>query len=103
MLHTTRWLLVALVLSSSYSFAAQSADDDIQAKTAEGDEVVLHSNGYWEFKDAKKAEVAKIKVEEFERSNNCPLGMRPSFLGIGRCIAYDDPILKRGSLSGKGR
>jgi hypothetical protein len=103
MLHTTRWLLVALVLSSSYSFAAQSADDDIQAKTAEGDEVVLHSNGYWEFKDAKKAEVAKIKVEEFERSNGCPLGMRPSFLGIGRCIAYDDPILKRGSLSGKGR
>lgn len=103
MLHTARWLLVALVLSSSYSFAAQSADDDIQAKTAEGDEVVLHSNGYWEFKDAKKAEVAKIKVEEFERSNGCPLGMRPSFLGMGRCIAYDDPILKRGSLSGKGR
>jgi hypothetical protein len=83
--------------------AANSAPDDIQAKTAEGDEVVLHSNGYWEFKDAKKAEVAKIKVEEFERSNGCPLGMRPSFLGMGRCIAYDDPILKRGSLSGKGR
>ena len=103
MLHTARWLLVALALSSSYSFAAQSADDDIQAKTAEGDEVVLHSNGYWEFKDAKKAEVAKIKVEEFERRNGCPLGMRPSFLGMGRCIAYDDPILKRGSLSGKGR
>ncbi|HWU65957.1 MAG TPA: hypothetical protein VNZ84_03035 [Methylophilus sp.] len=83
--------------------AANSAPDDIQAKTADGDEVVLHSNGYWEFKDAKKAEVAKIKVEEFERSNGCPLGMRPSFLGMGRCIAYDDPILKRGSLSGKGR
>lgn len=103
MLHTARWLLIAVCLSCSYSFAAQPADDDIQAKTVEGDEVILHSNGYWEFKDAKKAEVAKIKVEQFERSNSCPLGMRPSFLGIGRCIAYDDPILKRGSLSGKGR
>ena len=103
MLYMARWLLITLCLSCSYSFAAQSADDDIQAKTAEGDEVILHSNGYWEFKDDKKAEVAKAKVEQFERSNSCPLGMRPSFLGIGRCIAYDDPILKRGSLSGKGR
>lgn len=103
MLRIVRWLLVALCLNSSSGFATQSADDDIQAKTPEGDEVILHSNGYWEFKDAKKAAVAKVKVEEFERSNGCPLGMRPSFLGMGRCIAYDDPVLKRGSLSGKGR
>lgn len=103
MLHTARWLLIAICLSCSYGFAAQSADDDIHAKTIEGDEVILHSNGYWEFKDVKKAEVAKVKVEQFERSNGCPLGMRPSFLGMGRCIAYDDPVLKRGSLSGKGR
>lgn len=103
MLRTMRWLLIAVCLSSSYAAAAQAADDDIQAKTPDGDEVILHSNGYWEFKDAKKAEVAKAKVEQFERSNSCPLGMRPSFLGIGRCIAYDDPILKRGSLSGKSR
>jgi hypothetical protein len=103
MLHTARWLLITLCLSSSYAFATQAADDDIQAKTPDGDEVILHSNGYWEFKDAKKAAVAKVKVEEFERSNGCPIGMRPSFLGMGRCIAFDDPILKRGSLSGKGR
>ncbi|MFQ6334050.1 hypothetical protein [Methylophilus sp. 3sh_L] len=94
-------LLIALLPAAA--FAAKEEADDIQAKTANGDEVVLHSNGYWEFKDAKKAEEAKVKVEQFERSNSCPLGMRPSFLGIGRCIAFDDPILKRGSLSGKGR
>jgi hypothetical protein len=94
-------LLIALL--PAVAFAAKEEADDIQAKTANGDEVVLHSNGYWEFKDAKKAEEAKVKVEQFERSNSCPLGMRPSFLGIGRCIAFDDPILKRGSLSGKGR
>lgn len=103
MLHTARWLLIMFCLSSSYAFATQTAEDDIQAKTPDGDEVILHSNGYWEFKDAKKAAVAKVKVEDFERSNGCPIGMRPSFLGMGRCIAFDDPILKRGSLSGKGR
>lgn len=103
MLHTARWLLIMFCLSSSYAFATQTAEDDIQAKTPDGDEVILHSNVYWEFKDAKKAAVAKVKVEEFERSNGCPIGMRPSFLGMGRCIAFDDPILKRGSLSGKGR
>lgn len=100
----SRWfilLFLSLLIPSAY--AAKEEADDIQAKTPEGDEVILHSNGYWEFKDAKKAEVAKTKVEQFERSNSCPLGMRPSFLGMGRCIAYDDPILKRGSLSGKGR
>lgn len=97
-------LIVLLIsLLPMLAFAAREEADDIHAKTAEGDEVILHSNGYWEFKDAKKAEEAKLKVEQFERSNSCPLGMRPSFLGIGRCIAYDDPILKRGSLSGKGR
>jgi hypothetical protein len=96
-------LVLFLYLLPQIAFATQTADDDIQAKTPEGDEVILHSNGYWEFKDAKKAAVAKVKVEEFEHSNGCPIGMRPSFLGMGRCIAFDDPILKRGSLSGKGR
>lgn len=92
-----------LVLMLAMLPTAQAADDDITAKTANGDEVVLHANGYWEFKDSKKAAEAKVKVEQFEHDNSCPLGMRPSFLGIGRCIAYDDPVLKRGSLSGKGR
>jgi len=96
-------LMILLCLLAASAHATSSQPDDIQAKTPEGDEVILHSNGYWEFKDAKKAAVAKVKVEEFERSNGCPIGMRPSFLGMGRCISYDDPILKRGSLSGKGR
>lgn len=98
--------LCVLICASMWlplSYAATTADDDIRAKTANGDEVVLHSNGYWEFTDSKKAAEAKVKVEQFERDNSCPIGMRPSFLGMGRCISFDDPILKRGSLSGKGR
>jgi hypothetical protein len=97
------WLICAcLTLSSSLGLATESTEEDIQAKTVSGDEVVLHPNGYWEFKDRAKADVAKAKVARFERDNGCPLGTRPSFLGLGRCIAFDDPILKRGSLSGKG-
>ncbi len=103
LLRTAPWFLLGLCLLAHPALAAQSADDDVHARTAEGDEVILHANGYWEYKDAGKAAVAKTKVEAFERSNGCPIGMRPSFLGMGRCISYDDPLLKRGSLSGKGR
>lgn len=103
MLRISLLLTLFLNLHALLAHATTDQPDDIHAKTPEGDEVILHSNGYWEFKDAKKAAVAKVKVEEFERSNGCPIGMRPSFLGMGRCISYDDPILKRGSLSGKGR
>jgi hypothetical protein len=98
MLFRVRALCLTLMFVTSLAYASKEEADDIHAKTADGDEVVLHANGYWEFKDAKKAEVAKVKVEQFERSNGCPLGMRPSFLGVGRCIAFDDPILRRGSL-----
>lgn len=103
MRNLTALLFLALMGVSATTSAQENQPDDIQARTLSGDEVVLHSNGYWEFKDSKKAAEAKVKVEQFERDNSCPLGMRPSFLGMGRCIAFDDPVLKRGSLSGKGR
>lgn len=98
-----QYMVFTVLCCSVQAFAAEAGADDIQGKTAAGDEVILHANGYWEYVDHKKAAEAKVKVEQFERDNSCPVGMRPSFLGLGRCIAYDDPILKRGSLSGKGR
>lgn len=94
---------ICFLIHPSVLVAAEADDEDIYATTSSGDEIVLHANGYWEYKDAKKAEVAKAKVARFEEEKGCPRGTRPSFLGIGRCIAFDDPILKRGSLSGKGR
>lgn len=93
---------VSFLLHLQVANAAQPSADDLTAKTDNGDEVVLHPNGYWEYKDTTKAATARTKVNEFEQNKGCPLGTRPSFLGIGRCIASDDPILKRGSLSGKG-
>ena len=93
----------SLFFSATIVLAEETTEEDISAKTVNGDEVVLHPNGYWEFKDREKADVAKAKVAKSERESGCPIGYRRSFLGIGRCIAFDDPILNRGSLSGKGR
>lgn len=97
-------LLFSLVsaFSISSAFATEPENEDIVAKTAAGDEVILHPNGYWEYVDAQKAAVAKTKVEKIAREEGCPKGTRASFFGIGRCIANDDPALKRGSLGGKG-
>lgn len=81
--------------------AVEASREDIAAITAGGDEVVLHPNGYWEYLDKQKAAEAKIKVDKM--TGGCPLGTRPNIFGLGRCIAYDDPVLQRGSLSGKGR
>lgn len=98
------FILFSCVLSISLSSTgyAESSAEDITAKTANGDEVVLHPNGYWEYVDAQKAAVAKTKVEAIAREEGCPRGTRASFFGIGRCIANDDPALKHGSRGGKG-
>lgn len=98
-------IVIAILFNLSFINSLQAADsepEDIVAKTASGDEVILHPNGYWEYVDAQKAAVAKTKVEKIAREEGCPKGTRASFFGIGRCIANDDPALKRGSLGGKG-
>ncbi|WP_047535536.1 hypothetical protein [Methylotenera sp. N17] len=87
---------------SAVAQAEETSAEDIVAKTANGDEVILHPNGYWEFVDAQKAAVAKTQVEKIAREEGCPRGTRASFFGIGRCIANDDPALKHGSRGGKG-
>jgi hypothetical protein len=99
------FIVLVSLISIGFSCASLAADadaEDIVAKTSNGDEVILHPNGYWEYVDAKKAAIAKTKVEKIAREEGCPKGTRASFFGIGRCIANDDPALKRGSLSGKG-
>jgi hypothetical protein len=98
------WVLVSFCCLNlaALTHAAETSTEDVLAKTASGDEVVLHPNGYWEYLDTKKAAEAKVKVEKIAREEGCPRGTRPSFFGLGRCIANDDPLLKRGSLSGKG-
>ena len=93
---------LAYLAYANTALAIEAEPEDIVAKTANGDEVILHPNGYWEFVDTQKAAVAKTKVEAIARSEGCPRGTRSSFFGVGRCIPNDDPALKRGSLGGKG-
>ncbi|HWT28061.1 MAG TPA: hypothetical protein VN084_01010 [Methylophilaceae bacterium] len=75
----------------------------IQATTANGDAVILHPNGRWEFIDTKKAAEAKVVADQFPENQVCPPGAQGKFLGIGRCIPVGDKDFNRGSLSGKGR
>jgi hypothetical protein len=100
--HMYLWICFFSLGFSVIVKAADADAEDIVAKTANGDEVILHPNGYWEYVDTQKAAVAKTKVEKIAREEGCPRGTRASFFGIGRCIPNDDPALKRGSLSGKG-
>lgn len=77
------YLIIIAIISNIYMInttqAADSDSEDIVAKTANGDEVILHPNGYWEYVDAQKAAVAKTKVEKIAREEGCPKGTRASF------------------------
>lgn len=75
----------------------------MRATTANGDAVILHPNGRWEFVDTKKAAEAKEVAKQFPENQGCPPGTQGGFLGFGRCIPIGDKDFNRGSLSGKGR
>jgi hypothetical protein len=99
------FVLVGIIClgTSALVQAAEAGSEDIAAKTASGEEIVLHPNGTWEYLNKQKAAEMKIKVDKMPGDDGCPRGTRPNVFGLGRCIAYDDPVLQRGSLSGKGR
>jgi len=96
------FLMACLGLSANLVMAAD-AGQDITAKTAQGDQVVLHPNGRWEFVDTKKAAAAKEVASQYVENQGCPHGTQGGFLGFGRCIAEGDKDFNRGSMSGKGR
>ena len=73
----------------------------IEAVTANGDKVVLHPNGRWEFLDTGKAQAAKEIAKQYPENQGCPPGWQGGLCGIGRCISPDDPAYVRGSRSGK--
>ena len=82
---------------------AEDAPASIKATTADGDPVVLHPNGRWEFVDTKKAAEAKEVARQFPENQGCPPGTQGGLLGLGRCIPIGDKDYNRGSMSGKGR
>lgn len=93
-------ILAFLLISSA---TAQGVPVEIQAVTSNGDAVVLHPNGRWEFVDTKKAAQAKEIAQQFPENQGCPSNTQGGLLGYGRCIPKGDKDYNRGSLSGKGR
>lgn len=95
-------LLMLCTLTSQPAFA-DNTPASINATTTNGDAVVLHPNGRWEFVDTKKAADAKEIAKQFPENQGCPPGTQGGLLGIGRCIPIGDKDYNRGSLGGKGR
>jgi hypothetical protein len=97
-----KWIfLIFIWLYSSLVFA--DAGIDIEATTAQGDKVILHPNGGWEFIDTKKAKVANEIASQHPENQICPKGAQRANFGYGRCILPGDKDYNRGSLGGKGK
>lgn len=98
-------LVVYLFANALFTSSIYAADEakDIAATTPQGDKVILHPNGRWEFIDTKKAAAAKEVASQYMENQGCPHGTQGGFLGFGRCIAEGDKDFNRGSMSGKGR
>jgi len=95
-------LLIFIVgLMTSIPASADEVGADIQASTANGDKVILHPNGRWEFVETKKAvEAAKIS-KQYPENQGCPPGAQGGLFGLGRCILPGDKEFNRRPLNGK--
>lgn len=105
MKNTHRFLAIYLYATSFCTLTAhaQTEPQDLLATTPQGDKVILHPNGRWEFTDTKKAIEAKEVAKQFPENQGCPPGTQGGLLGLGRCIPVGDKDYNRGSLTGKGR
>lgn len=93
-------LLTLIALGSPLAYADDAAKD-IEAATNNGDKVILHPNGRWEFVDAKKAQAAREIAQQFPENQVCPPGWQGGHFGFDRCIPPGDKDFNRRSLSGK--
>lgn len=92
-------ILTFMLISAAF---AEEAPADIQATTANGDVVILHPDGQWEYADKKKASAAQEVARKLNNKVECPVNSQGTLLGFGRCIRKGDKEYNRGSLSGKG-
>lgn len=92
-------ILTFMLISAA---VAEEAPTDIQATTANGDAVILHPDGQWEYVDNKKAAAAQEVARKLNNRVECPVNSQGILLGFGRCIKKGDKEFNRGSLSGKG-
>src|SRR6188474_2525906 len=91
-------IVLALAIPVSMR-AAEPAGEAVEATTVNGDRVLLHPNGRWEYVNAQKAAAARKVAEQFPENQGCPPGSQGSFFGFGRCIPPGDKDYNRGSLN----
>ena len=86
-------------LASGTAAGAEPDGAPIEARTAQGDRVLLHPNGRWEYVDPKKAEQARKVAGQYPENQGCPPGTQGGWSGFGRCIPPGDKDYNRGSLN----
>ena len=89
-------LLIALL-----PVCAWAEDNEIHAKAADGEEVILYPNGRWQYVDPEKAKEATKSFLSFPDFDGCPPGWRGGLMGLGRCVPPEDKDYHRGSRIGK--
>ena len=68
----------------------------------DGEKVVLHPNGRWEYADAQKAAEARSIADQFPENRVKPMDAQGGWFGT-RLIMPGDPAYNRGTLSPKAR
>ena len=91
--------VAALLALALPALAAEQPSAPVEATTVNGDRVLLHPNGRWEYVNPQKAAAARKTAEQFPENQGCPPGSQGSFFGFGRCIAPGDKDYNRGSLN----
>jgi hypothetical protein len=95
-----RYLLLMLILAP-LTVLAEPASENLLATTVNGDQVILHPNGRWQYVDERKAEVASKAFAQFPENQVCPPGWQGGHFGLGRCIPPGDKDFNRTSRIGK--
>ena len=90
--------LIGILFLATLVVPTLAAESAVEATTSNGDKVVLHPNGRWEFVDAKKQTEAKKVADQFPENQGCPPGWQGGALGFGRCIPPGDKDFNRGSM-----
>jgi hypothetical protein len=91
---------IALMLFSAIgaSVAAEAPAAAIEATVGNGDKVLLHPNGRWEYANPQKAAEARRIAQQYPENQGCPPGSQGGLFGVGRCIGPGDKDFNRGSL-----
>ena len=70
--------------------ASPAVAQAIEATTVNGDKVLLHPNGRWEYVNQQKAAEARTVAEQYPENQGCPPGAQGRLFGIGRCVMPGD-------------